>query len=292
MPVGGTLPYDILWSNGDTVNALSGLSPAAISVTVTDANGCVVSGSAIINEPAALIATVQNYVNPNCGNTNDGSVTATVNGGTSPYNYNWSNGDTTSVITDLGAGSYTLTVVDSHLCSDTLLQILVSSTTITDSITSGIGSDNMGFASLTVTGGTPIYSYLWSHGATNANVSGLTPGMYYVTITDANSCFIVDSVAIDIPLIIPSVITPNGDHTNDDFEIVGIGGYVDISIEIYNRWGDLLFIFSGTGSEYVSESNRWNGQYQGKDLPMGSYVYIIRLGENIDPVTGVVSIIR
>ncbi len=291
-PNGGTGPYNILWFNGDTLTSVSGLSPDTIAVTITDANGCVVTGSAVLNEPAALIATVQNYVNPTCGNTGDGSITTSVTGGTSPYSFHWLGNDTTSDLTGLAAGSYSLTVTDSNLCSDSLTQTLESSSTIIDSITHDIGTDNLGWANISVAGGTPNYAYLWSNGATTANISGLVPGIYYVTITDANTCFIIDSVTIDIPLIIPSVITPNADHVNDNFEIVGIGGYPEVSIEIYNRWGDLIYVFSGTGMEYTDVSKRWNGQYQGKDLPMGSYVYIIRLGENIDPYTGVVSIIR
>ena len=143
-----------------------------------------------------------------------------------------------------------------------------------------------------VTGGLLPYSFLWSNGSTLPNVSNLPTGEYIITVTDANLCALTDTFTIDIPLVIPSVITPNADGTNDDLEIVGIAGYKDVTIEVFNRWGDILFSFSGTGMEYTDASKRWNGIYNGKDLPMGGYVYIIKIGDDKDPITGVVSIIR
>ncbi|PIY06186.1 MAG: hypothetical protein COZ21_03175, partial [Bacteroidetes bacterium CG_4_10_14_3_um_filter_31_20] len=89
----------------------------------------------------------------------------------------------------------------------------------------------------------------------------------------------------------PSVITPNNDGTNDNFEITNIGAYANIEVEIFDRWGDKIFIFKGTGIQYYDASNRWNGKYKGKDLPMGSYMYIVKL-DDVEPLTGVVSIIR
>jgi gliding motility-associated-like protein len=86
-------------------------------------------------------------------------------------------------------------------------------------------------------------------------------------------------------------LTPNNDNNNDDFEIKNIEQFKNAKVEIYNRWGDILFKFSGTCMEYKTPENRWDGTHNGKDLPMGSYVYIIQL-DDLDPFTGVCSIIR
>ncbi len=63
-------------------------------------------------------------------------------------------------------------------------------------------------------------------------------------------------------------------------------------IEIYNRWGDLLFRFYGSGSEYADPQNRWKGKYNGVDLPMGPYLFIIDLHDNKKPITGTITIVR
>ncbi|NSW44962.1 MAG: gliding motility-associated C-terminal domain-containing protein [Bacteroidales bacterium] len=151
-------------------------------------------------------------------------------------------------------------------------------------------SNNLGYIQTTTTGGTLPYTYLWSNGATTANINNLTADNYIITVTDANNCISVDTFTIDIQLVIPSVITPNGDGKNETFEILGIGGYEDISIEIYNRWGDLLFIYTGSGFNYTDRSKQWDGKYNGKELPMGPYLYIIKISKDKDPITGTITI--
>ncbi|PIP54855.1 MAG: hypothetical protein COX07_03070 [Bacteroidetes bacterium CG23_combo_of_CG06-09_8_20_14_all_32_9] len=233
--------------------------------------------------------------NPTCENGSNGTAEVTnVNGGTPPYTYAWTGGQTGSIATGLSAGNYIVTIVDYHLCDTTAIATLYnppSSMYISDTAV-GIDAANMGYINITVTGGSLPYSYLWSNNETTANITNLPTGDYIITITDANTCALIDTFTIDIPFKIPTVITPNGDDINDDFEIVGIAGFPDVSIEIFNRWGDVLFIFTGTGMEYTDAAKRWNGIYKGKDLPMGGYVYIIKLGPEKDPITGVVSIIR
>ncbi|PIP53791.1 MAG: hypothetical protein COX07_08805 [Bacteroidetes bacterium CG23_combo_of_CG06-09_8_20_14_all_32_9] len=163
---------------------------------------------------------------------------------------------------------------------------------------SGITSlnNNEGQITLTVTGGELPYTYNWSYNdnpnfATTQNLSGLGAGTFIVTVTDNNTCAITDTFTIDIPFKIPTVITPNGDGKNDDFEITNIQSYKSVQIEIFNRWGDRLFVFDGTGYQYKDPSNRWNGKYNGKDLPMGGYMYIIKIS-GLEPINGIVSIIR
>jgi len=94
-----------------------------------------------------------------------------------------------------------------------------------------------------------------------------------------------------LPLEIPNAITPNNDNINDDFEIKNIDQYTKVSLEIFNRWGDRIFLFSGNGALYADRTYRWNGRYKGKDLPMGGYVFILKIN-GVDPINGVVSIVR
>jgi len=88
------------------------------------------------------------------------------------------------------------------------------------------------------------------------------------------------------------LFTPNNDNKNDRFEIKGIEAYSHVKIEIYNRWSDKLFEFEGSGIDYLDASKQWNGTYKGKDLPMGTYLYIINVFNGEEPYTGTVSIVR
>ncbi|TVR77966.1 MAG: T9SS C-terminal target domain-containing protein [Chitinophagaceae bacterium] len=112
---GGTAPFDILWQDGSTDNTISGLEAGLYSVTVTDANDCEVTGEADVREPDPITA-VLTVVNATTNESEDGSVEASVSGGTDPYSYEWSNGGEASEITDLEYGEYTLTVTDANGC--------------------------------------------------------------------------------------------------------------------------------------------------------------------------------
>ncbi|MBI5541402.1 MAG: gliding motility-associated C-terminal domain-containing protein [Bacteroidia bacterium] len=290
---GGTTPYTYLWTGGSTNSTVTGLPSGIYNLTVSDANNCTSTNIATISQPTALSYSVT-YTNPTCGNGTNGTASViNTNGGTPPYTYAWTGGISDSIATGLSAGVYTVTITDSHMCDTVSIVTLFDPLSFVISDTAiGLDANNMGYITLTVTGGQLPYTYLWSNGNTNASNTNLPAGDYIITITDANTCAMVDTFTIDIPLEIPTVITPNGDGKNDDFEIIGIAGYSDVSIEIFNRWGDVLFSFNGTGMEYTDAAKRWNGIFNGNDLPMGGYVYIVKLGEDKDPVTGVVSIIR
>lgn len=291
---GGTFPYTYLWNTTpvQTTSSLTNLLAGSYTVSVTDANGCVLIETGIINEPTQITA-ITSSTNPSCGSNSDGTSLVIATGGTSPYSYAWSNSSQDSLATGLASGNYIVTVYDSHFCTTTATSQLFSPPSMVLDTVYGTNSlNNMGFIHISVTGGGLPITYLWSNGGTSANLDDLSAGDYTVTITDAFSCSLIETFTIDIPLLIPSVITPNGDGKNDDLEIIGIAGYDDVSIEVYNRWGDLLFKFDGTGLDYTNASNRWKGVFNSKDLPMGGYVYIVKLGEEKDPITGVVSIIR
>ena len=132
-----------------------------------------------------------------CNGGNNGSATATPQGGTGPFTYNWSNGATTSTVNNLSAGSYSVTVSDGGSCN------IVSSVTIAQpnaislnlQPTAAAGGNN-GAVNLTVSGGTAPYSYSWSNGSSSQDISGLAPGTYSVTVTDNNNCSNSGSVQV------------------------------------------------------------------------------------------------
>lgn len=109
-----TLPVSFQWSNGGTDPSIQGLSAGTYTVTVTDGNGCTAIASYTLTEPTPLALTTSTE-DATSGN-NDGKATVSVAGGTGAYQYVWSNGATTAVVTGLAAGSYTVTVTDANLC--------------------------------------------------------------------------------------------------------------------------------------------------------------------------------
>ncbi|MBI4647719.1 MAG: PKD domain-containing protein [Bacteroidia bacterium] len=208
---GGTPPRTILWSTSQNFENLYNLSPGTYTVTVTDANGCTAIDSINITQPSELSfnTTVTNVA---CFNASTGVIDLTPSGGTSPYTYLWSNSATTEDISGLSAGIYSVTITDAtSICTATAsvsvtqpASMLTTGITGTD-VTSNGGND--GSASLTVTGGISPYTYLWSNSATTQNISGLTDGIYDVTITDANTCTTVNTITINQPPVLSTSIT-------------------------------------------------------------------------------------
>lgn len=116
LPTGGTEPYSYEWSNGDTTAVITGLAPGSYSVSVTDANGCTVSQTVIVNAFNCAITASVAVANASCPETSDGQATVTLEGGSLPFTYLWSNGDTTATTTNLSIGIYSVTVVDADGC--------------------------------------------------------------------------------------------------------------------------------------------------------------------------------
>ncbi len=213
-PTGGTSPYSYAWSNGANSAMATNLSSGSYSVTVSDANGCSTISSAFVNDPAcaSLDVTINNAMDVSCNGNNDGVINITLNGGAPPYTYNWSNGDITEDISNLGPGNYTVTVTDNNACevvtnaSITEPSVLNVSTSATNSSTVG-GSD--GSATATPTGGTSPYSYAWNTGSTNATVTNLSSGSYSVTVSDANGCSVISSAFVNDPACASLAVTIN-----------------------------------------------------------------------------------
>jgi hypothetical protein len=205
MPTGGTAPYSYNWNTVpvQTNATATGLIAGTYTVIVGDANGCTITASVIITEPVTALAITSASVNPTCNGSNNGSIDITVNGGTPPYSFLWTDGAVTEDRTNILAGSHTVTVTDANGCvislcvvltAPTQLQTTMSKTNI--SCSGGTG----GSACTTPVGGTAPYSYLWNNGATTSCISSLGAGTYTATVTDANGCTVVGAVVITQPV--------------------------------------------------------------------------------------------
>ena len=142
-------------------------------------------------DPDCQVLITGSAVNVTCAGAGNGAVNLNVRGGTGNYTYAWANGATTEDLTGIGAGSYTVTVTDASGCS--AMQVFKISTPATLRVSSNVTDANcdgtvVGAIDLTVTGGVPPYTYLWSNGAVTGDLSNLTAGIYGVTVMDASGC--------------------------------------------------------------------------------------------------------
>ncbi|WP_439182296.1 T9SS type A sorting domain-containing protein [Carboxylicivirga taeanensis] len=214
----GTPPYRYSWSNGATTANIQNLAAGSYSVTITDATEATVSLEATITEPAPLSGTAQ-ITNTECGQSL-GAIQVTASGGTEPYSYEWSNGENTSSISQLGEGTYTLTLSDAAGCTQTVSYPITAKTDLKASISSHYlecYEEGNGALTVDVQGGLPPYAYTWNNGETTATVDNLNSGSYEVVITDANGCSITQRgyVILKKLNIIPTVEQPlcYGDQT-------------------------------------------------------------------------------
>jgi gliding motility-associated-like protein len=127
-----------------------------------------------------------------CNGQNTGNITVLASGGTLPYTYSWSPANGTSATASgLTAGTYTVYAKDAGGCGDSLVYTITqpNAMVLTTSSTPTPCGSNAGTASVTISGGTPIYTYHWMpSGSSNSTATGLGTGNYTITVTDANGC--------------------------------------------------------------------------------------------------------
>ena len=234
--------------------------------------------------------------NATCAELNNGSIDLTVNA-PAPYLFEWTgpSGFTSAEedLTGLAPGSYSLTVTDSNQCLNTSppYTITESAKVVTNlDLISQLSSYEAadGSVDITITGGIPPYSVLWSGTDNYTSIledpDSMTVGYYRVMVTDQQLC--KDSIE-DIRLIleeipdeifIPEGFSPNGDGYNDRFVILGIEHYADNELMVFNRQGITVY-------HRANYQNDWDGTPEegrvlGGVLPEGTYYYIFKYGEN------------
>lgn len=210
IPSGGNGGFSYAWSNLETTDLVESLIPGNYSVTVTDTYGCSESLQDITISEPDYISISFNVQDVSCNGLSDGQIDADVTGGTSPYQYLWSNSDTTEISSNLSAISYTLSITDANGCiannsvsvnQPDVISVISSSNTV-----SCYGS-NDGDASIAISGGTQPYGILWSTIETTNSISNLYSGYYFYQISDSLNCIYTDSVFVDSPTQINITMT-------------------------------------------------------------------------------------
>ena len=173
-----------------------------------------------------------------CNGATDGSIDVTVTGGTGIYTYQWSNGATTEDVADLGAGVYTVFVTDENGCSVSIeveiteTEAMAITETHSDYTGYGVSCNGAtdGSIDVTVTGGTGVYTYAWSNGATTEDIADLGAGTYSVVVTDENGC----SVSIEVEITeteAMAITSTHSDYTGYGVSCNGASdGFIDVTV--------------------------------------------------------------
>lgn len=284
---GGSGTYTYLWSGPGAYSAttkdISGLVAGTYSATVRDVNGCILMPmpSFTLTQPDPLIigstssVSTEGSHNINC-NGGTGSIDITVTGGsTGNYSYSWSTTNGSGLVqgladqSGLSAGTYHLVVTDLNNCEAerniTITQPdQLTLTLVPTHITCQSAGFSDGSIDLTVAGGVAPYTYSWSNGSVSQDISGLTEGLYNVTVTDFNGCVTTGSVRIDLPPPIQyTKVISNYNGYN-----IGCFGQSNGSIDITVTSGTApyIFLWQKEGSTFTATTedltNITAGRYQ------------------------------
>jgi large repetitive protein len=347
------------------------LPPGTYKIFVRDGLTRYFGDTVLLTEPEA-INILGSIIPASCSSfSNDGSVNVSVNGGTAPYDYLWSGGETSQDLTAKGPGDYTLTVTDANSCSNFKSFNLPALVTVNadagrdtalcigqKTFLFGQGGANLSWSPdsglsdpaianpevtilhdqqyiLTVTGfsdcidkdtvniivhpflglsagndtsityntvvelvasGGPYTSYLWAPAtgleSPEDSVTIAHPGKstsYIITAVTEFGCTETDTVNVKVisRIVVFDAFSPNGDGVNDYFDIDNGAFFPDMLVEVYTRWGEKIFSTRG-----YSDDRRWDGTYKGKNVPMGTYYYVIVPYKGAEAITGPLTIFR
>ena len=239
----GTSPYSYLWSNGSTSATATALAAGTVSVKVTDANGCEGNFNVVVGQDDSNISLSATKTSAVCG-APTGSINLSVSGGLSPYTYNWSNNATTQDLSGINSGTYTVVVTDANGCSTTASYTVESSNTtinITGTTTPQTCSD---LGTITINGVAGA-SYLWADGTTTQNRTGLSAGIYSITVTK-DGCSDSEDFTIDEDDSLPMVSCATTPENGINVTVTGNGPFTYL-------WND--------GATTEDRTDLYNGVY-------------------------------
>ncbi len=269
---GGVLPYSYIWSNGTTTTSIEDLTidtSGVYLVTITDGVGCTVNDSEIIFFSEEIMTTITINDSVSCSGNTDGiaTVTASAGAGSGDFLFEWSNGFNdntsytfTSTATGLSPGSYTVTITDLFTidsCKTVVSFNMPSAGGITSNayVSSPIlCNGGFGNVDVSISGGTPPYSYIWSNGATTQAALLVSANTYLVTVVDDNDCSDVSSVTITQPdSLTVSATTTNAtcNSASGSITINASGGYGGV------------FFYTIDGGGTLSTSSTFNTLFPG-----------------------------
>lgn len=267
---GGTEPYSIVWSDGQTGFVASNLLAQNHAATITDANGCSnMLGIIPLDEPDELTLNLDNIEDIACHNGSEGTIEITAAGGTGPYQYQWSNGAQTEDISGLVKGNYSITVTDDNNCTTSINGLYVnapdqlmpsSSLSVPQGNCQTVSIENV---CVSVNGGMAPFQFAWETGDTTNCLLSPLPGDYHVTITDAAGCTI-EFMSVKVPAEYNSITIMPVATGND---VVCFGASTgELSVQIAG--GSAPYQYNWSNSVHGISSNL---TLTNSNLPVGQY---------------------
>lgn len=265
---GGEPPYTYAWSHGKLDSGTTAktsqatlLSAGTYSVTLTDTDSAQAVVAVTVTESPPLVVVPEVATNFGCGGTSNGSLGVSTSGGSEPYYYAWSTGATSANVKNLAVGDYSVTVTDVNNCSVVSNmtvpepEVMVAEASVDASVSCNGASD--GSVSVTASGDTSSYDYLWSNGAKTATVGGLSAGTYVVTVTDGGGCLSISKVTLTEPAAIQADASATDDTGN------------------FNGTATVVPEGGSEGYTYLWNSSPVQTTATATDLPAGDYLVTI-----------------
>ena len=256
---GGAGGFTYSWSNEETSKDLSNLGAGTYSVEIIDANGCTFNDSYTITEPFELQATSFtsdfNGEGVSCNGATDGTIDVDITGGTAPYTYSWSNGETTEDLSGIGTGIYSVEITDANNCITEINNIEIKepailSLTVSDQLNVDCNGNSTGSITLTSAGGTGTYEYsidgtTWQ---TTNTFTGLPAGDYTIDLRDTNGCTTSTTATITEPTVLAgnvfNVIKSTCGENNGSAEASASGGTAGYSYTWRNNLNEVVSTLS------------------------------------------------
>jgi gliding motility-associated-like protein len=297
----------------DNQYTLSGLASGTYTLTGQDASGCPIDTSVIVLPTAQLVADEPiDILDPSCAGLSDGSIQIIAIGGTSyetgpAYVYDWGEAypdNTTNKLDGIPDGNYSVSIIDANGCLyDSIFNLVepLPLEILYDTIPTECPGEQSGeIRNIEAIGGTwPLTIFVNDQELLSNNIENLGTGEYVITVIDnsRSACTITDTATINAVisscLSAPNAFTPNGDGANDvwiiDEDEDGSNDmflYPNAELTIFNRWGEIVYFSNNVAGE------PWDGTYNGRDLPIDTYHYVLDLGNGDAPQKGNVTIIR
>ncbi len=282
-------------SSYSTSGNFTDLTAQTYTLKIRDANDCESVDSIVsVSQPEGITISSEEASNVSCNGESDGVInivaSSTIGGLTFSIDDGQNYFDNSGTFSGLSEGNYQIRIMDLNGCELPGSAITIEEPLpITIEIT--ITEANV---EMIASGGTAPYLYVLlsvSDSSSNNNgvFSDLLSGNYDGYAIDVNQCESeVSEITIgqgSTAINIYDAFSPNGDGVNDLWNIANIGLYPNCKVVIFNTWGNKVFESDGYGEP-------WDGKYNGKDLPSGTYYFTLDLGDGSKVLSGPVSIVR
>jgi hypothetical protein len=265
-PTGGQGPFTVQWSNNYFGLMQDSLTIGVYGINITDARGCMIDTTIQITTNApTLISSTQ--TNVSCFGLANGAIDVTIIQGVPSYLFEWNNGATTEDLSNLNPGTYELSVRDGNGCfTDFTYTISEPSAIALFATATSADISNNGTIDLSISGGTPAYSIQWNNNETTEDLTNLAPGLYTVTVTDANGC----QAATAGEVIFENTNTVS-ELENNDWTIFPNPSNNDATIKWNNNKVDEIFITDSNGKMISKKSVLDLNEFQVENLESGIY---------------------